>query len=165
MTVSFEDHDCVGAIRNNNSPELYGMHIHSMLMESQFPPEAVKRLKEEALEYVLEYRNGLATPVISSLFWCNEEGLLIISDNQNALNQDIQTLHPQSASVKQQIEYWKAYYEMTSDHITLLADIYQMKLQQAHLPIHLTEAQKKMLPGDHINEACVESFAEMNIIV
>lgn len=165
MTISFKDDYCVGAIRNNNSTGIYGVGIRSMLMESQFPPEAVKLLKEEALEYVLDYRNGLATPVISSLFWCNEENLLIISDNQNMLNQDIKALHPHLASTKQQIEYWREYYEMKSNHVMLLTDVHKMKLQRVHSPIHLTEAQKKMLPGGDINEECIESFAELNIVV
>ena len=56
-------------------------------------------------------------------------------------------------------------YEMTDEHTALLIDLYRAKSENFHSTIRLTDAQKKMLPGEEIVGECVISCEEINIIV
>ena len=166
MTVSFKDDYCVGVIRNDEFRGFSQQTIHALLKESDFPTEAVDLLKAEALEYVmLEDEDGVAVPVVTSLFYGNAESLTVISNDGEALKGNMEALVPHIAPVEQQIGYWKDYYEMTDEHTALLTDLYRAKSENFHSTIRLTDAQKKMLPGEEINGECVTSFAEINIVI
>jgi hypothetical protein len=152
MTVSFMDDYCVGVIRNDEFRGFSQQTIHALLKESDFPTEAVDLLKAEALEYVmLEDEDGVAVPVVTSLFYGNAESLTVISNDGEALKGNMEALAPHIAPVEQQIGYWKDYYEMTDEHTALLTDLYRAKSENFHSTIRLTDAQKKMLPGEEID--------------
>jgi hypothetical protein len=166
MTVSFKDDYCVGVIRNDEFRGGSQQTIHALLQESDFPTEAVDLLKAEALEYVLlEDEDGVAVPVVTSLLYGNAEGLTVISDDGETLKGDMEALALHIAPMEQQIEYWNDYYEMTDEHMALLTALYRAKSEKFHSIIRLTDAQKKMLPGEEIVGECVTSFAEINIVV
>ena len=136
------------------------------MIESNFSINAIDLLKSETLEYVLlDSEDGTVVPVVTSLFYCNAEELTIIADDRGALTADVEALALHIAPMEQQIEYWKEYYEMSDEQIVLLIDLYEEKLQNIHSEIHLTDEQKKMLPGEDIDDECIVSFAEIGILV
>ena len=166
MTVSFKDDYCVGVIRNDEFRGASVQTIDALLKESKFPNKAIDLLKAETLEYVLlDSEDGSAVPVVTSLFYCNTKELLIISDDGEALASDADTLALYIVPMEQQVEYWKDYYEMSDEHIVLLLELFRVKSEKFYTAIRLTDAQKKMLPGEDIDEECVVSFAEMNVVV
>ena len=166
MMVSFKDDYCVGVIRNDEFRGFSQQTIHALLQESDFPTEAVDLLKAEALEYVLlEDEDGVAVPVVTSLLYGNAESLTVISNDGETLKGDMEALAPHIAPVERQIEYWREYGDMSDSQIALLKDLHTVKLKEFHTAIHMSDEQKKMLSGEEIDEECVTSFAEINIVV
>lgn len=164
MTISIKEDYCVGAIRNDEFRGVSQQEIDALINESDFPPQAIDLLKSETLEYVLmNSEDGRVIPVVTSLYYCNTERLLIIANDKESLTADVEALAPFIASMEQQVEYWKDYYEMSEENVVLLLDLFKTKSERFHAPICLTDTQKKMLPGEDINEECIISFAEMNI--
>ncbi|MBQ9780854.1 MAG: hypothetical protein IJW00_07895 [Clostridia bacterium] len=166
MTVSFRDDYCVGVIRNDDFQGVSGQTVDALLKESKFPTVAIDLLKAETLEYVLlDSKDGSVVPVVTSLFYCNMKELLILSDDGEALAADAASLALYIAPMEQQVGYWKDYYEMSEEHIVLLLDLFRIKSEKFYTTVRLTDVQRKMLPGEGIDEECIVSFAEMNIVV
>ena len=166
MTVSFKDDYCVGVIRNDEFEGFSRRTIQELLMESEFPTEAIELLQTDALEYVLlQDEDGVAVPVVTSLLYGNAESLTVISNDGETLKGDMEALAPHIAPVERQIEYWREYGDMSDSQIALLKDLHTVKLKEFHTVIHMSDEQKKMLSGEEIDEECVTSFAEINIVV
>ena len=166
MTVSFKDDYCVGVIRNDEFEGFSRRTIRELLMESEFPTEAIELLQTDALEYVLlQDEDGVAVPVVTSLLYGNAESLTVISNDGETLKEDMKALAPHIAPVERQIEYWREYGDMSDSQIALLKDLHTVKLKEFHTVIHMSDEQKKMLSGEEIDEECVTSFAEINIVV
>ena len=166
MTISIKDDYCVGVIRNDEFRGVSEQAIDTLMNESEFPTKAIDLLKSETLEYVLmDSEDGMVVPIVTSLFYCSTERLLIISDDEESLSADVETFALFIASIEQQVEYWKNYYEMSEENVVLLLDLFKTKSEYFHTPIYLTYTQQKMLPGEDINEECIISFAEMNIFM
>ncbi len=166
MTISFEEDFCVGAIRDECLPKWYGEEIYNVLHRYQCPQEAITLLKEESLEYLLDHLNNVVVPIVSSVFWCNHENMIMISAYHNTHKHDFSKLSVYTLPIEQQIEYWQSYYDtMNADHILLLKNLYERKLSHSNSFIYLTETEKKMLPGNYIDKECAISFAELNIIL
>lgn len=156
----------MGVIRNDTFQGSSQQTINALLKESNFPTKAIDLLKEETLEYVLlDGKDGEVVPVVTSLFYCNAEELSVISDNGEALAKDAETLAWHISPVEQQIGFWRNYYEMSGDHIALLLDLYRIKSKNFYSTLHFTDTQRNMLPGEDVDDECVVSFAEMNIVV
>lgn len=166
MTVLFRDGYCVGVVRNDELEGFSRRTIQELLMESEFPTEAIEILQTDALEYVLlEDEDGASTPVVTSLFYCDTEELTLLSTDGELIKACMNVLTPHIASVERQIEYWREYGDMSDGQIALLKDLYAVKLKEFHTVIHMSDEQKKMLSGEEIGDECVTSFAELNIIV
>lgn len=165
MTVSFEEDFCVGAIRCNHLPRWYGDDIYHSLKKIQSPNEVLSLLNREALEYMLDYKDGIVMPVVSSIFWCNHERLFLIPSNQKVAYEDYSILFVYALSLEEQFTYWKDYYDMDDRHTKLLRILFEKKLLHGHSVVYLTDFEKDMLPGFGVNQECVESLAELNFFV
>ena len=54
---------------------------------------------------------------------------------------------------------------MDSKVVGLIDILYQSKMKDFFSPIQLNEKQRKLIPGTFINNQCMESLKELNIVI
>lgn len=54
---------------------------------------------------------------------------------------------------------------MNSNTVSLVNELYKLKLESFASVVELSEKQKLCIPGASINEECVEALRELNIII
>lgn len=163
-TITFLDDYCIGAIRNNRGKIIYGNEaINSMIMA--FPAKLVGVAQNDTLQYLLDYQNGACVPAITSIFFCDNNGLVAANGNNASLQSDFTLFRLCLLPQYEAVEAWRDYYGMNSETIRLLHELLEQKDYDLLKPIYLSNSQKRMIPGDFLNEECKESFSELNIIL
>ena len=163
-TITFETDYCIGAIRDDSSDYIISekdidKHI------ADFPLEIVRKAYDETLRYLLLDKNGYATPCITSIFYADDTGIHFNKENTDNLKSDFELLEDVIVSEEFAIDLWGDYYEMDSKAIELLRSLYEIKVKDFSSKIVLSEEQIQMIPGDYINDECVESLEELNIFL
>lgn len=163
-TITFEKNYCVGAIRNENS-ELIFYEKAVMDLMKDFPNKVTHKAYEESLQYLLLEENGIASPHVTSVFWADDNGIYCSQENKDNWKKDIVLLNKILIPKEVAISEWKEYYDMDSNALELLEELYQAKVKAFSSKIVLSDRQKELLPGEFIHGECVESLKELNIYI
>lgn len=163
-TITFENHFCVGAIRNEMSGSIVGGEFIQERMRS-FPSNVVCKAYEETFRYLLLEKDGIVAPYVTSVFWADYNTLHYEEKFIDSIKEDFTLFENILLPKKIAIEKWKEYYDMDSKVIELIDVLYQSKMKDFLLPIKLNEKQRKLIPGTFINNQCVESLKELNIVI
>ena len=163
-TVTFLENACVGAIRNERGSVLFG---EQMILKriADFPPALITAAQEDTLQYLLEERDGMIAPAVTSMFWCDSQGLRWASKDLAAFRQDFSVLNPCALPAAQAMEALRQYYEMEPPALALLQELYRQKSASFEKAIYLTDPQKGHIPGRALTAQCREAFAELNIFL
>ena len=163
-TITFVDNACVGAIRNEHKKAIQGYDAIKVCM-SDFPDMLQLTAEQEALQYLfVDYKNQYV-PAVTSLFWCDDDGLHISRDCAEAFQNDISLFESCCLPVDLEIQALSDYYNMNSNARRLLYDLWEKKKDCFSQEIFLSKDQKAMIPGSQIHIACKESLSELNILV
>lgn len=166
-TITFSDKYYVGAFRNDNSERLNNKN--GVLKYIQYfngvSQDIIKLSEEEALQYLLEDINGKTIPVITTVFWGNEnDGFSNDKINDFKENGGF-LLEVQMMEIDKAINEWKEYYEMTQKRVDLLISIYKRKENFPNEIITLSEKEIYKI-GTEDKEGLYESkvsFEEIGI--
>ena len=163
-TITFESDFCVGAIRNEKSDIcVYGDSIRKHMM--CFPNNVVHKAYEETLQYLLMERNGYIMPCVTSIFWANDITVYFEKKCIDVIKRDFILFEKILLQKEDAIDAWRNYYDMDSNSIKLLNELYQIKAKDFNSRIILSEEQKKLIPGICINDECIESLEELKIFL
>lgn len=163
-TITFEADYCIGAIRNENSDFIAGSECIEKYMKC-FPPNIIQKAHEETLQYLLLEEAGSITPYVSSIFWADDRTVHFEKKYANCIKRDLVLLQNILLPERKAVRAWKEYYDMDSESIELLYNLYEIKLHDFYETFFLTEKQKQYIPGNFINDTCVESLRELNIFI
>lgn len=163
-TITFERDFCVGAVRNENSRKIVGGKVLRKHMRS-FPSEVIDKAYEETFQYLLLQRKGVVAPYVTSVFWANHHALYYEEKYSADMREVFTLLDNILLPVSEAVEKWKQDYEMDAGAVALLEDLYQCKAKDFLSTIELSTRQKKLIPGTHINDECVEALKELHIVV
>lgn len=163
-TITFKADFCVGAIRYDAYDCTVDATDTSKYLKC-FPERIIRTAYEETLQYLLLEKHGRIIPCVTSVFWADSTSIHYEQMHEDALKRDMvlfdKILLPEAQAVQSQ----KEYYCMDSKSINLLSELYQIKTESFFKTITLTEKQKKCIPGHFINNECIESLKELNIVV
>lgn len=163
-TITFENDFCVGAIRNEMSGSVVGGEFIQECMRS-FPPNVASKAYEETLQYLLLENDGIVAPYVTSVFWADDNALYYEEKFVDNIKEDFTLFENILLPKKIAIEKWKEYYDMDSKVVGLIDILYQSKMKDFFSPIQLNEKQRKLIPGTFINNQCMESLKELNIVI
>lgn len=163
-TITFEFDYCIGAIRNDNTNIVVNNSSINEYMKC-FPANIFHKAYEETLQYLLLERNGNIAPYVTSMFWADDFHIYFDKSCIDNLKEDFILLKNIIQPKEIAIAEWKAYYDMSSNAIELLTNLYEIKVLDFDSEIVLDEKQKQLIPGDFINYECVESLKELNILL
>ena len=107
----------------------------------------------------------MIAPAVTSMFWCDSQGLRWASKDLAAFRQDFSVLNPCALPAAQAMEALRQYYEMEPPALALLQELYRQKSASFEKAIYLTDAQKGHIPGRALTAQCREAFAELNIFL
>lgn len=163
-TITFENDFCVGAIRNEMSNGIVGGEFIKERMIS-FPSNVVFKAYEETLQYLLLERDGIVAPYITSIFWADYNTIHYEERFIDSIKEDFTLFENILLPKKISIKKWKEYYDMDSKVVELIDVLYQRKMKDFFSPVKLNEKQRKLIPGMFINNQCIESLKELNIVL
>lgn len=163
-TITFENDFCVGAIRNEMSNGIVGGEFIQERMIS-FPSNVVFKAYEETLQYLLLERDGIVAPYITSIFWADNNTIHYEERFIDSIKEDFTLFENILLPKKISIKKWKEYYDMDSKVVELIDVLYQWKMKDFFSPVKLNEKQRKLIPGMFINNQCIESLKELNIVL
>lgn len=163
-TITFRENTCVGAIRNESSSVIFGDQAILDRIKS-FPKKLIEIAQSDTLQYLLEDNQGVIAPAVTSMFWCDSQGLHWMSKDSAEFERDFSLFYTCALPQNKAIEALTQYYEMDTPSLTLLQDLYAQKRASFAKEIYLTDAQRDKIPGDILTTECQESFAEINIFI
>ena len=161
-TITFENNFCVGAIRNEKFGVVGGDSIQSYMRS--FPLNVVHKAYEETFQYLLLEKGGIVTPHVTSVFWADHVTLHYEEKFIDNIKEDFVLFDNIILPEERAVEKWKEYYGMDSKVVELINTLYQMKAKDFFATIELSEGQKELIPGTHINNECAEALKELNIV-
>lgn len=161
-TITFDNDYCVGAIRNDTSDSIVGNECIRSVIKN-FPLKIIDKVYEEALQYLLVEREGIAVPCVTSVFWADATMIYYQEGYVDNLKKDFNLLTRILLPEEIAIGEWKEYYGMDSNAIDLLRYLYHEKRKCFTAKIELNEEQKSLIPGNEISRECIESLKELNI--
>jgi hypothetical protein len=161
-TLTFLDNQCVGAIRNDYGNIFRGYNTILGLIKN-IPSELRHIVQTDTLQYLLDYYGDEIMPSITSIFWCDECNFHWISDNTPSFERDFSLFRTCVLPQRDAIAVLQAYYGMNSDSLALLDELFKIKCSCFSKRVVLNEQQKSKIPGNAINEECIDAFLELNI--
>ena len=163
-TITFCSDFCVGAIRNDNYA-FSGDKCRIQEYLNGFPSSVIQKANEETLQYLLVDKDGVVKPCVTSVFWADDASLYFEKRFIDNIKRDFILLKDILLPEKEAISKWRYYYEMDSASMQLFYDIYSSKVNDFSSKLVLSKEQIKLIPGDFINFACVESLQELDVFV
>ena len=127
------------------------------------PTELIHIAQTETLQYLLDYYGDEIVPSITSIFWCDGCSFHWISDNISSFARDFELFQICVLPQRDAIAVLQNYYGMNFDSLELLYDLYEIKCSCFSEQVVLNEQQKSKIPGNAINDECIEAFMELNI--
>lgn len=164
ITVSFTNDYCVGAVRDYTCNGYAIKNIDGISVD-EIPLRVKQILTKETLQYLLENKNGIKIPVVSSIFWCNAEKLFFLSLDNNSNESDFNFILFCAMKLDKCLKYWTSYYEMNNDEVALILSLYEKRKQELYLPVFLDKKQIIDCTGKEIDEECIISLEELNIFL
>lgn len=163
-TISFATDFCVGAIRNDEYEIVSGEDtIISDILEFSAP--ALNLAIRETLQYLLDDIEGEAIPSISSIFYCDQAGIRTPVSFQKNFQKDMTLFYPCFLPYKQVVAAIKEYYNMDTQSLMLLEELFRQKREDLSAEIVLDKRQVSLIPGDGICQECINSLAELKIYI
>ena len=163
-TITFESDYCVGAIRNDASDFVVsGKAIQDFIR--WFPAKIALKANEETLQYLLLEESGMVEPCATSVFWADDFAIHFDEAFSENIQRDFVLLERIFLPARAAIEEWIDYYDMPLCAVELLNELYQIKSRDFRSEIVLSATQKNKIPGSYINDECVESLRELNILL
>ncbi len=163
-TVTFLENACVGAIRNERGSILFGEQV---ILEhiAVFPQALMGAAQRDTLQYLLDEHQGTVAPAVTSMFWCDNQGLRWMSKDSAEFERDFSLFNICTLPPEKAMEALRQYYEMEPPALALLQELYRQKSASFENAIYLTDAQKGHIPGRTLTAQCREAFAELNIFL
>lgn len=163
-TITFLPDCCIGAIRNDYRDGFEGLANIKSLMQ-KFPMKLQKIAEQETLQYLLVDHGDEAIPSVTSIFWCDSDGLYISEECRQSFNDDFSLFQNCCAPFDYAVDELVNYYGMDTSAYQLFLLLLEQKGDCLERRIVLTEQQKNMLPGSSISNTCVETLSELNIFL
>jgi len=163
-TITFLDDCCIGALRDDNADPIQGFEAIDKWM-LDFPETIQSVAKAETLQYLLVDDGDASVPSVTSIFWCDNNGIYVNQECVQNLRADISLLENCYQPLDIALDALRDYYDMEPEACDLLLELWKCKGDSIEREIVLTKEQKQLLPGDDILSECVESFEELNILL
>ena len=163
-TITFYNGSCVGAFRDEKSTRIRTMHSFDPRAYLRNAPIDVQNMaNNEALQYLLENVNGIATPVISCAFWGNEEGVFSNDSFDDFIKNGGSIIESHLLDFESTISALTEDYEMSNPQVTLLKMIYFRMIERPRKRVFLSKSEIDMIGCDDI-EGLNESKASFEQI-
>lgn len=163
-TISFLDNCCIGAVRSECRNTIQGLDAIKECMLA-FPANLQHVAETETLQYLLVEHNNMIVPSVTSVFWCDKNGLYTNYARFRFFQDDISIFEICFLPLDAALKALTSYYDMEPAASRLLLTLWEQKSSCFSSKIILSEEQKLMLPGEFIHGACVESLSELNIFI
>ena len=108
-TITFLDEFCIGAIRNEKSNVFYGAEQILKLFKG-FPKEIVEIAQSDTLQFMLDYHEGASVPFVTSVFWCDHNGIHLTEDTITPLTLEFSLFRACVLHESDALNLYKEYY-------------------------------------------------------
>ena len=134
-------------------------------------PQQLRKLADEALQYVLQDMDGNAVPVITAAFWSDPASSHVTGSEPwpDIVKDGAIIVKNQLLPVETGIEQWIRDYDLTPAQTKLTLSLFQRRLTAVSGAIQLSSAQGQQIKNIAISddglEACRVSLGEIGIIL
>ena len=166
-TISFHQHYCVGAFRNEQSKRMSTGEVHAEKYFKGAPEPIIELAEVETLQYLLDNINGNVTPVITTAFWRVGHHIVTNDEYESMIENGGFILETHVLELSAAIDEWVEYYDMNEKQIVLMNSIYERKVSNPEDIIRLTNDEINMI-GSEDPEGLTESkisFEEIGVII
>ena len=160
VAVFFDAHSSKNPFRSGKGYELES--FFEGIPESRFA-----LAQAEALQYVLQEYEGIDRPVVTAVFWSEEEDLVAAVPWSDVMVNGAHLVQIQLLEIDTAIEEWQSEYEISPKQIELVRSLFQRKMTNPYLPIQLNRQEQDVVVN-HSATGIVESrelFKNVGIIL
>jgi hypothetical protein len=159
-TITFAQGTCVGAYRAES--RINEPLDHERLL-NELHPNLQQLAYDETLPYLLENVSGQVKPVIITIFWADESGVIVSPhDYLQMLDRGGNLLERQVMEHSQSVKAWQEYYDMSDEQVELMLSLFRKRISNPNEPIILTLEELALL-GDN-EESSAESRASFHAL-
>lgn len=159
-TISFYNDFCIGCFRNDKSRPIKKLDKKI----NEFSDYIKKQFITETSQYLLDDNDGVICPVITSLFFCSNNHIKILSDIISYKKNGISICYPLfERKFNKALQYWKKEYDLNDKQIDLLIEILNIKITDFNKTITLDNNQLFFTSNHKLNEKIVQTFRELKI--
>jgi hypothetical protein len=158
-TISFKDNFFVGGFNSNHSSI-----IEPNLLLRKAPKGIKKIAEEETLQYLLEERDQVIRPEVTTIFWGQDAAYSYHSTDEFFINGGSLIVYQLLVTEKAK-EMWIENYDMNPQQINLMNKLYDRKIKNPNILITLTKEDRAILDNND-QEGVLESknsFQEIGI--
>lgn len=161
-TISFYEDFCIGCFRNDKSKPIKDFNAKI----SKFSEHIIKEFLQETSQYLLDDLNGKITPVISSLFYCDNKYIEILSSINSIKKNGMSICLPLfERNLEKSVHYWGDEFNLTSEDVELLIRILNIKTNNFNEKMQLNSSEDLSLVKSKINKKAIQTFRELNIYI
>lgn len=162
-TLTFMNEKCIGAFRVEN---LINEALNLKKVLANVSQDISQLAYEETLQYLLEEVSGRVIPLITTIFWTEESGIMVSPHKyEEMIEKGAHLLQRQAMEPFDAFESWRNYYEMNDGEFQLMKKLFRKKINQPNDPIILTKEEIALLGNDEEGlDESRESFKELNIL-
>jgi hypothetical protein len=137
----------------------------------QSVPTRLKKLADDALQYVLQDVDGQAIPIITAAFWSDLESPYVTGSEpwQIIVENGASLVKHQILPVEIGLRQWVREFEFTLTQIALVKSIFQQRMAATSGTVQISSVETQqimdMADGDEGLEACRESFSEIGMVL
>lgn len=119
--------------------------------------------QNEALEYLMIDDEGKVVPAATAIFWGDRDSNYCDISEQDFMEKSDRILLPYLFDEEDAVAYWKDYYEMNSEQIQMLEELYALKMSSDSKIIMDNDIRDRLIQWFEEIDDCIESFAEMDM--
>lgn len=167
-TITFHSEYLVAAFRNDKSKRI--TEISKIRKAEEYfigaPNDVLKLAKTEALQYLLSNIDGNTIPLITTAFWGTGGYIFSVDSQSEMLKNGCDLIERQLLDIKEAVDAWKDYYDMSKEQVDLLESVFKRKVAQPLGEIVLLKSEVAMI-GSTEQEGLDESrasFEEIKIL-
>ncbi len=169
-TVSFSGERLVGTFfdaQSSRNPFQSGETYDLAMALRKMPPEHRRLAEAEALQYVLQEYRGVATPIVTAVFWSEGAYLAAAEPWRQVYENGARLIRIQLLDTAVALQEWQRVYSMSTPALELATKLFEAKRRNFKAQIDLDATALGIIQaaasGPEGIDACRESFAEVGI--
>jgi hypothetical protein len=168
-TVTFGESRTLGAFFDSHSernPISHGTRDAQAALLSEMPTDVTALANRETLQYLLQEYEGTTVPLVTSVFWSDDESFVAPEPWQEAFSNGAHLVRNQLRPANEAIEIWRSHYEFSTQEVTLLRSLFAEATERSGTTVMSKDEKAVLLArGDEGLQQSRDLFAGVGIAI